>query len=254
MRLLVTEAAAQPPRQATAWLIMTLAKKMKNITSLALSIALTVVAEAQQFTQWVTPNSAAASGHTVWAGTFYTGPAALSIDKNITTAWTLEGMGWIDFDLGSSKVIRGVEAYWGGHVSNGNTINIYIDGVKVVSNFKCGATTNTIPITPRSGSVVRYETVALPHNVYNQIATWSEIAEFKVLVEVVPPTPPSVAISSAVRLAWATQVGYTYYPQKSSDMLNWQDIGVSFLGDGNEREYFHSTSGTDKIFFRIRIQ
>jgi hypothetical protein len=29
MRLLVTDAAAQPPRQATAWLIMTLGRKMK---------------------------------------------------------------------------------------------------------------------------------------------------------------------------------------------------------------------------------
>ncbi len=227
---------------------------MKNITTLALLFALSVVADAQQFTQWVTPSSATASGHTVWGGTSYTGPAALSIDQNTTTTWTLEGMGWIDFDLGSSKVIRGVEAYWGGNVSNGNTINIYIDGVKVVSNFKCGATTNTIPITPRSGRVVRYETVALPHNVYNQIATWSEIAEFKVLIEVVAPTPPSVAISSAVRLAWTTQVGYTYYPQKSPDLLNWEDTGASFVGDGNEREYFHATSGAEKSFYRIRIE
>lgn len=227
---------------------------MKNITTLALSIALSVVADAQQFTQWVTPSSTTASSHTAIANVSYLGPAGLAIDQNASTAWILNAMGWIDFDLGSSKVIRGVEAYWGGSVSNGNTVNIYIDGVKVVSNFKCGATTNTIPITPRTGRVVRYETVALPHNEYNQIATWSEIAEFKVLVEVVPPTPPSVAISSAVRLAWATQVGYTYYPQKSSDMLNWEDIGVSFLGDGNEREYFYSTSGTEKGFFRIRIE
>jgi len=227
---------------------------MKILHKFALIVALSIVAEAQQFTQWVTPNSTTASGHTVWAGQTYTGPASLSIDKNNSTAWTLNGMGWIEFDLGSSKVIRSVEAYWGGHVSNGNTVNIYIDGVKVISNFRCGATTNTIPITPKTGRVVRYETVALPHNEYNQIATWSEIAEFKVLVEVVPPTPPSVAISSAVRLAWATQVGYTYYPQKSADMLNWEDIGVSFLGDGNEREYFYSTSGTEKGFFRIRIE
>lgn len=227
---------------------------MKTILKLALISALSIVAEAQQFTQWVVPNSATASGHTVWAEQPYTGPVSLAIDQNTTTAWTLEGMGWVDFDLGSSKVIRGVEAYWGGHVTNGNTVNIYIDGVKVISNFKCGATTNTIPITPRTGRVIRYQTVALPHNEYNQIATWSEIAEFKVLVEVVPPTPPSVAISSAVRLAWATQVGYTYYPQKSPDMLNWEDIGVSFLGDGNERDYFYSTSGTEKGFFRIRIE
>jgi hypothetical protein len=30
MRLLVTDAAAQPPRQATAWLIMTLGRRNQN--------------------------------------------------------------------------------------------------------------------------------------------------------------------------------------------------------------------------------
>ena len=227
---------------------------MNTLINFALITSLSIFAEAQQFTQWVTPDSATASGHTVWGGQTYTGPPNLSIDQNNSTKWTLNGMGWIEYDLGSLKVIRGIEAYWGGSVSNGNTVNIYIDGVKVASNFKCGATTNIIPITSRTGRVVRYETVALPHNVYNQIATWSEIAEFKVLVEVVPPTPPSVAISSAVRLAWVTQVGYTYYPQESPDLLNWEDIGVSFLGNGNEREYFHETSGADKGFYRIRIE
>lgn len=35
MRLLVTDAATQPPRQATAWLIMTLGKKMNKYTRIA---------------------------------------------------------------------------------------------------------------------------------------------------------------------------------------------------------------------------
>jgi hypothetical protein len=41
MRLLVTDAAAQPPRQATAWLIMTLAK-MKTVVKLSLVVAISL--------------------------------------------------------------------------------------------------------------------------------------------------------------------------------------------------------------------
>jgi hypothetical protein len=70
--------------------------------------------------------------------------------------------------------------YWGGSVTNDNTINVYVDGVKVLSNEQFGATTNIRYFTPVLGRYVMYETVALPHNEYLQIATWSEIAEFKV--------------------------------------------------------------------------
>lgn len=135
-------------------------------------------------TEWMTPISAVASGYTVWGGTWYTGPPSLSIDGNRITAWTLNNMGEITFDLGSERLVAGIEAYWGGHVTNGNTVNVYVDGVQVLSNEQFGATSNIRYFTPVRGRFIKYQTVALPHNEYLQIATWSEIAEFRVLVEV----------------------------------------------------------------------
>ena len=92
-------------------------------------------------------------------------------------------MGEIIFDLGSERLIGGINAYWGGHVTNGNTVNVFVDGVQVLSNEKFGATTNIRYFTMVHGRFIEYQTVALPHNEYLQIATWSEIAEFKVFVE-----------------------------------------------------------------------
>jgi len=132
---------------------------------------------------WVTPISATASGYTQWGGTWYTGPPSLAIDGNEITAWTLNSMGEITFDLGSTKLISGIEAYWAGSVTNGNTVNIYIDGIQVLANEKFGATRNTRYFTPIRGRFVKYQTVALPHNQLLQIASWSEVAEFKVFVE-----------------------------------------------------------------------
>ena len=162
-----------------------------------LALAVSGVCQAQDDLQWIVPESATASGHTVWAGQSYTGPASLSIDQNNTTGWTLNAMGWIDFDLGATRVIHKVRADCIGSVTNGNCVNIYIDGTKVISNHKCtsATSTQTIPLSsPRVGRVVRYETVALPHNEFNQIATWSEIVEFTVLVA--PPSPPVLNLDS----------------------------------------------------------
>ena len=92
-------------------------------------------------------------------------------------------MGSITFDLGMDRMIKGINAYWGGSVSNGNTVNVYIDGTKVLSNEQFGPSTNIRYFTTVRGRYVQYETVALPHNEYGQIATWSEVAEFTVLVE-----------------------------------------------------------------------
>lgn len=131
---------------------------------------------------WVTPVDATASGYTIWGDTWYTGPPSLAIDGKTITAWTLNDMGEITFDLGSEKLIGGIEAYWGGHVTNGNTVNVYVDGQKVLSNEQFGATSNVRYFTPVRGRFVEYQTVGLPHNEYLQIATWSEIAEFKVAI------------------------------------------------------------------------
>lgn len=132
---------------------------------------------------WVTPMNATASGYTQWGGTWYTGPPNLAIDGNEITAWTLNGMGEITFDLGSAKLIGGIEAYWAGSVTNGNTVNVYVDGVQVLTNEKFGATKNTRYFTPIRGRLVKYQTVALPHNELLQVAGWSEVAEFKIFVQ-----------------------------------------------------------------------
>ena len=132
---------------------------------------------------WVGPVDVTASGYTVWGGTWYTGPPSLAIDGNKITAWTLNDMGEITFDLGSERLIGGIEAHWDGHVTNGNTVNVYVDGQQVLSNEQFRATSNIRYFTPVRGRFVKYQTVALPHNEYLQIATWSEIAEFKVFVE-----------------------------------------------------------------------
>ena len=179
----------------------------------------------------VLPVSATASAHTVWGGTWYTGPANLAIDQNNITKWTLEGMGWIDFDLGSTKNIHEVRAYWGGSVSNGNCVNIYIDGTKVISNHKCGAYENVIPLdAPRSGRMIRYETIALPHNEYNQIATWSELAEFTVLVGTVDTDSDSDGLVDSVE----TNTGVFVSASDTGSNPNNPDSDGDFLGDGFE--------------------
>lgn len=141
-----------------------------------------VVANFDREYVWMTPVHATASGYTIWGETWYTGPPSLAIDGKTITAWTLNDMGEITFDLGSERLIGGIEAYWGGHVTNGNTVNVYVDGQKALSNEQFGATSNVRYFTPVRGRFVKYQTVALPHNEYLQIATWSEIAEFKVAI------------------------------------------------------------------------
>ena len=64
------------------------------------------------------PASATSSASTVWANTWYTGPANLAIDSNstVSTSWTLNDMGWLEVDLGKEYEIHGVSITWGGHV------------------------------------------------------------------------------------------------------------------------------------------
>jgi len=133
--------------------------------------------------QWISPIGAVASGYTKWGETWYTGPPEFAIDGNNITAWTLNDMGELIFDLGGIKTIKGIEAYWGGHVTNGNTVNVFVDGNQVLFNERFGATSNKRYFDPIQGRYIKYQTVPLPHNEYLQVATWSEIAEFRVLVE-----------------------------------------------------------------------
>jgi len=133
--------------------------------------------------QWIIPVDVKASGYTEWAETWYTGPPKFAIDDNEITKWTLNDMGEIVFDLGETKNIKGIEAYWNGSVSNGNTVNIFIDGNLILTEEQFGSTRNIRKFDSLPGRYIKYQTVAQPHNEFLQIATWSEINEFKVLVE-----------------------------------------------------------------------
>lgn len=118
----------------------------------------------------------------MWGDTWYTGPPNLAIDGSRTTAWTYENLGRITFDLGNEKTIAAINLYFGGHVSNGNVANIYIDNKLIVANHVM-TFDNTFELNPVNGRFLTYETIASPHNEYLQIATWSEVSEFLVLVE-----------------------------------------------------------------------
>lgn len=89
-------------------------------------------------------------------------------------------MGYIVFDLGETKLVEGIEASWGGHVTNGNTVNVYVDGVQVLINEQFHPVKNVRYFAPIKGRYVKYETVPIPHNEFLQTATWSEVGEFKV--------------------------------------------------------------------------
>ena len=139
--------------------------------------------EQRQKEEWIAPVSAHASGYTVWGNTWYTGIPEFAIDGNFITSWTLNDMGEIIFDLGVIRRVKGIEAYWGGSVTNGNTINVFVDDIQVLHNEKFGATNNKRYFNPIRGRYIKYQTVSLPHNVLLQVATWSEISEFRVLIK-----------------------------------------------------------------------
>lgn len=88
----------------------------------------------------------------------------------------------IQFDLGAAQVIEGFRFVWNGSVSNGNTVNVYVDGVRIISAAQFGPATNEVLISPIVGRIVTYETLPLPHNELLQIASWSELNEVTVLV------------------------------------------------------------------------
>jgi len=129
-----------------------------------------------------------------------------------------------------------------------------VDGVKVLTNQQFGAFTNIRYFPEVRGRIIRYETVPLPHNDLGQIATWSEVAEFRALIETVPPQAPQVSIRPAVQLRWPTEVGVIYQPQISADAVTYQDYGAAVAGDGTEKQVFYVSEGTDKAFFRVEAR
>lgn len=163
-------------------------------------------------------------------------------------------MGYIDFDLGSTNKIHGIEASWGGHVSSGNTLNVYVDECRVLTNHQFVASKNIRYFPPVRGRVIRYETVALPHNELGQIATWSEAGGFGAFIDTTPPAGPTLVISHAVQGKWPTEVGVVYQAQISSDMITWQDFGAPITGDGTEKHFFYPTEIHGKGYFRIQAR
>ena len=88
-------------------------------------------------------------------------------------------MATIGFDLGKKQVINAVNVQFGGHVTNGNYVKIYVDG-KLVAEGNQPAGQKRWDIDNIEGQVVTYETVPQPHNKYKHVATWSEIGEITV--------------------------------------------------------------------------
>ena len=112
-------------------------------------------------------------------GTWYTGKAEFAVDGDPDTGWTCKGMATIGFDLGKKQVINAVNVQFGGSVSNGNYVKIYVDG-KLVAEGIQGATSKRWDIDNIEGQIVTYETIAKPHNKWRQTAKWSEIGEITV--------------------------------------------------------------------------
>jgi hypothetical protein len=225
--------------------------KLPPILSLLLLWSTTLLG---QTTNWITPTNATASGYNIWGGTWYTGPAFYAIDGTNFTKWTLKGMGYLDLDLGRTNLISGVEVYWDGSVSSGNTINLYVDGRQVLTNEHFAAISNIRYFPAVLGRFIRYETVPLPHNELGQIATWSEVASFRAFIETLPLQAPQVSISRAVQLRWPTEEGIVYQPQISADGITWQDYGAAVIGEATEKQVFYVSEGTEKAFFRIEAR
>lgn len=140
-----------------------------------------VVTDASLFRE-IVPVVSTVVGETQWADTWYTGDAELAVDGNRITSWTYEGLGQITFDLGKDYNIDSVFITFDGSVSNGNSINLYVDDVLVASGVQ-PAHAKTWDIEDTIGRYITYETVAEPHNEYLQVATWSEISEFSVMAQ-----------------------------------------------------------------------
>lgn len=144
------------------------------------------------------PVSANATGFTNWGGTWYTGGASFAIDQNYITSWTYNNLGSISFNLGSAFNIDKLTFSFDGHVSNGNYVEIYIDGDLVAEGVQ-PASQKVWDVPNTLGQFITYKTVAKPHNEYLQIATWSELSEFsaEVITDTAAPTIVSVSPNDA---------------------------------------------------------
>lgn len=140
-----------------------------------------------------------------------------------------------------------------GSVSNGNVANVYVDGVKVLMN-QVFSGTGIKRFAPIRGRVVRYETVAVPHNEFGQIANWSEVGEFLAYVTVMNPTQPQLDIARAIRVAWPTEPGVIYQTFISSDMETWTEYRGPFTGSGSEYSFFYVIEGSESVFFRVEAR
>jgi hypothetical protein len=147
--------------------------------------------------EYISPVSATASSYTVWAGTDYTGPADFAIDGNTWTSWTLNGLGWIEFDMGQEYVMDGIRTTIGGHTTPFNQFDLYIDGLKVLEDG----------INEVYGSIVYYSFPEVTGQYVTYVtkdmgewySNWSEIGEFS--VHAVPA--PGAALLGAIGLAYS---------------------------------------------------
>jgi hypothetical protein len=134
------------------------------------------------------PITASASNSTVWAGTSFTGSASFAIDRIDGTAWTSNRLSRIQFEFGADQTIVAVQIANFGNVSNGHVVNIYVGTTLAAKAVALSGATSQVNLSAEAvGRSVTVEMLGLPHNEFGQIATWSEIAEFSILVR--SPSP-----------------------------------------------------------------
>ena len=74
-----------------------------------------------------------------------------------------------------------------------------------------------------------------------------------------PWTDPVVQVNrisgtDTLRLAWRGREGTVYRLQRSDDLLNWEDTGISFEGEGGELEHVETLDGSKSRFFRLIVE
>jgi hypothetical protein len=67
-----------------------------------------------------------------------------------------------------------------------------------------------------------------------------------------PEEVPRVSITSAIQLAWMSQLSKTYQVQKSTTLQGWQNVGGVIQGTGQEMRFYDSIAGENQ-FYRVVV-
>lgn len=68
------------------------------------------------------------------------------------------------------------------------------------------------------------------------------------------PQVPSVTIGEATEVRWESKMGYFYQMQKSSNLVDWADVGVPVLGDGDVLAHYFTKEPGVTVYYRAAIK